>query len=354
MIKFVLAPAVRLGAVALLAAAAMAHAAPAFDVGPTAEAAVREWPQIYIADGVVEAVRQTTVAAQVAGRIVAYDVKAGDVVRSGQVLARIDARTADEAVLAAQSQVREAEANLGNAQRKHERNLDLVARKFVSQAAADQSNAEYKAAQAQLATAKANAAQAGASQSFTVVRAPYAGVIGSTDAQLGDMATQGKPLVTMFDPQELRVSATVPQATMAKLRPGAPVVVEMPALARTVVATRVTVVPLADARTHTARVRLDVPAAAGLLPGQFARARFVTGSLRTLAVPASALINRGEVTAVYVIDRDGNPQLRQVRRGEALADGQEAMVEILAGLAPGEKVARNPVRAGMAPVASSR
>ena len=90
------------------------------------------------AEGVVEAVRQTTLGAQVAGRIVALDVKAGDTVRAGQVLARIDARTAEQAVAASRSQVAEAQANLANAKRKYERSRDLLAQKFVSQAALDQ------------------------------------------------------------------------------------------------------------------------------------------------------------------------------------------------------------------------
>ena len=143
--------------------------------GAVIEVAVREWPVTVAAEGVVEAVRQTTLGAQIAGRIVALDVKAGDTVRAGQVLARIDARTAEQAVAASRSQVAEAQANLANARRKYERNRDLVAQKFVSQAALDQAEAEYKAAQAQLAAVAANEGQAIAAQSFTTIVAPYAG-----------------------------------------------------------------------------------------------------------------------------------------------------------------------------------
>ena len=135
-------------------------------VGATLDVAVRELPRTIVAEGQVEAIRQTTLGAQVAGRIVALDVKAGDSVRAGQVLARIDARTADQAVAAGRSQIAEAEANLANAKRKYERNRDLVAQKFVSQAALDQAEAEYKAAQAQLAATTANAGQAVAAQSL--------------------------------------------------------------------------------------------------------------------------------------------------------------------------------------------
>ena len=314
-------------------------------VGATLQVAVRELPQTVAAEGVVEAVRQTTLGAQVAGRIVELDVKIGDTVRAGQLLARIDARTADQAVAASLSQVAEAEANLANAKRKHERNRELLAQKFVSQAAVDQSDAEYKAAQAQLAAVKANAGQAVAAQSFTTISAPYAGVIGATHVELGDMAQPGRALVTVFDPRELRVVATLPQGSLPRVKLDAPVRIDLPAIGKRLTATSVTVIPLADARTHTTRVRLDLPPAEGVLPGQFARAHFVTGSIRVLAVPASAILRRGEVSAVYVLDAEGRPQLRQVRTGEPVGEEQ---VEILAGLAGGERIAANPVQAGMA------
>jgi RND family efflux transporter MFP subunit len=343
-----------LAACALIAGSAwalqvLAQAAPA-GVGATFEVVMRDLPQAIAAEGVVEAVRQATLGAQVAGRITELAVKAGDPVRAGQVLARIDARTAEQAVAASQSQVAEAEANLANARRRHDRNVNLFAQKFVSQAAVDQSEAELKAAQAQVAALKANAVQASAAQTFTTITAPFAGVVGATHVELGDMAQPGRQLVTVFDPKDLRVTATLPQASLARARLNEPVAIDLSGRAGTVKATRVTVIPLADARTHTTRVRLDLPPTEGVLPGQFARAWFVTGTTQGLAIPASALLKRGEVTAVYVVDRDGRALLRQVRAGEPVAGG---MVEILAGLAGGERIAQNPVQAGMAASAAA-
>jgi RND family efflux transporter MFP subunit len=191
--------------------------------------------------------------------------------------------------------------------------------------------------------------QAAAQQSFTTITAPYAGVVGATGVEVGDMATPGRELVTVFDPRELRVVATVPQAMLALWKRDLPIAVEVPALQKTLAPTRVTVVPLADARTHTVRIRLDLPPTDGMLPGQFARARFPVGTVRALAIPASALVKRGELTAVYVVDAEGRPLLRQVRAGETLSDGAAgSLVEILSGLAAGERIAANPVQAGLA------
>lgn len=336
-----------IGAAGLLAVSAFMPACAQSQpgAGPTLTVQLADVAQTVAAEGVVEAVKQATLGAQVAGIIVELGVKAGDAVRAGQVLARIDARAANQAVAASLSQVAEAEANLANVKRKHERNRALYAQKFVSQAAVDQSEADYKAAQAQLAAIEANAGQAATARSFTAITAPYAGVISATHAELGDMATPGRPLVTVFDPKELRVTATLPQATLAKLKLSEPVRIEIPALKQTLTATKTTVIPIADTRTHTTRIRLDLPAAAGVLPGQFARARFVVGRLSTLAIPASAVVRRGEVSAVYVVDAQGRAQLRQVRLGEAVAEGR---VEVLAGLAAGDTIAANPVQAGMA------
>ena len=103
--------------------------------------------------------------------------------------------------------------------------------------------------------------------------------------------------------------------------------------------------PVADARTHSTQVRVYLPKnEAGVYPGMFVRAHFVVGKARKLVIPAAAVLRRSEVVAVYVVDETGGVKLRQVRLGEATPDGA---VEVLAGLNPGEKVALDPVKAGM-------
>ena len=334
---------------ALAAAAALAPATALADtegLTPLASAVVeyRELDRVAAAEGVVEAVRQSTLAAQVAGRIAVLSVKAGDSVRAGQVLVQIDQRSAAQAEAASQSQVREARANLANVKAKYERSKQLAAQRFISQAALDQAEAEYLAAQEQTAAAIANAGQAATTKSFATITAPYAGIVAATEVEVGDMAMPGRPLLTLFDPRELRVAAILPQAVLAHARLDAAVTVEIPTLGRTLTADRVTVVPVADTRTHTTRVRLALPEAEGLLPGQYARAQFLTGRTRALVIPESGVLRRSEVTAVYVLDRFGAARLRQVRLGERAGNG---LVEVLAGLAPGERVSLEPVRTGI-------
>lgn len=329
----------------LAAALALAVAVPASGEGSLATLRVGEQAvrQSVPAEAVVEAVRQATLASQVAGRIVDLPVKAGDAVRAGQVLARIDARAADAAVVASRSQLAEAQANYANAKRVHERNVALLAQKFVSQAAVDQSATALASAAAQVEAVRANLGSADVARDWTTIVAPYAGIVGATHAELGDMATPGKPIVTVFDPRELRAVATVPQVVLAKADLAASRV-ELPASGRIIVPVRTTVVPLADAKSHTTSVRFDLPPVEGVVPGQYARARLAVGVATLLAVPETALVRRGEVTAVYVIDAKGTPRLRQVRVGSAVGEGE---VEVLAGLASGDTIAANPVAAGM-------
>lgn len=317
----------------------------------TAAASYREVSRSAMAEGVVEAVRQSAIAAQVAGRVVALKVKAGDAVKAGELLVQIDPRSASQAQAASQSQVHEAEANLANAKAAYDRSRKLVVQKFISEAALDQARAQYLAAQAQAATAIANARVSATSTSYTTVVAPYDGVVASTDVEVGDMATPGRPLVTVFDPDAMRVTATLAQAVLARADLGAPIEVEIPSRDLRLTAVRVTMIPIADVRTHTTQVRLDLPRSAGLMPGQYARAAIVTGHARVLTIPEAAVLRRSEVTAVYVPGAGGRAQLRQVRLGEPAGDG---LVEVLAGLHAGERVYLDPVRAGIEDSVSPR
>jgi RND family efflux transporter MFP subunit len=307
---------------------------------------MRDVELAYSAEATVEAVRQSTVSAQIAGRIVELRFDVGDVVRKGDVIARIDERAASQAVAASEAQVLEAEAALRNARVNFERSKQLLAQKFISSAAVDKAEADYKAAQARVAALLAGAGQAATERSFATIVAPYGGVVSARHVELGEMATVGKPLMTGFDPSTLRVVATVPQAQVALIEAGGKARVEVPSLGKWVEARRVTVVPAADPRTHTTRVRLELPEdVRGVYPGVFARAHFVVGREPRLLVPREAVLRRSEVTAVYVVDDRGFPRLRQVRLGTV---SDEHAIEVLAGLKAGERVALDPVKAGMA------
>ena len=308
---------------------------------------LREVDLTYTAEAVVEAVRQSTVAAQITGRIIDIRFDVGDYVKQGEVIVRIDERAATQAVAASEAQVIEAQAALANARAQFERSKVLVAQKFLSSAALDKVEADYKAAQARVSALLAGAGQAATERTFTTIVAPYSGLVSARHVELGEMATPGKPLMTGFDPSTLRVVANVPQTQIASIQAGARARIEVPSTNKWLDVKGVTLVPAADPRTHTTRVRLELKRESReLYPGVFARAHFTTGKMTRLLAPREAIIRRSEVTAVYVIDDQGAPQLRQVRLG---AGSDDRSVEVLAGLKPGERVALDPIAAGMAP-----
>jgi RND family efflux transporter MFP subunit len=309
----------------------------------TAAVEVRDVELAYSAEAVVEAVRQSTVSAQIAGRIVELRFDVGDYVKKGEVIVRIDERAAAQAVAASEAQVRQAEAALRNARAEYERAKQLVAQKFLSQAALDRAESEYKAAQERVRALLAGAGQAATERGFATIVAPYSGIVSARHVELGEMAAPGKPLMTGFDPGTLRVTATVPQAQVAAIQAGAKARIELPSVTRWIDAAQLTVIPSADPRTHTTQVRIGLPPEVrGIYPGIYARVYFITGRKTALLVPRAAVIRRSELTAVYVVSE--SIQLRQIRLGTA---GDDKAVEVLAGLKAGERVALEPVKAGM-------
>lgn len=292
-------------------------------------------------DGVVEAVRQTVIASQVSGAVVAIDVKAGDRVRPGQVLLRLDARAAEQTAAAGDAQVRAARALQEAATREFERQKLLFEQKYISRAALDQAEARYKATQAEAAAQLASAGAARTQSGFFVVRAPYAGVVADVGVVLGDMAMPGRALLTVYDPAALRVSAAIPASVVPRLTNEATPQAEVPGAGGRIAPVRMQLLPTLDPATHTRELRLDLPPGLpGLVPGMFARAwlPLAEGVEPRLMVPARSVLRRAELTAVYVIGADGRPLLRQVRLGRAEGD----QVEVLSGLSAGERVALDP------------
>ena len=261
------------------------------------------------------------------------------------MILRIDEREAAQALAGSQAQVLQAQANAQNAKSTYERSKQLFAQKFISQAALDKAQADYKVAMAQAAVSEAGAGQASLAHGYTAVIAPYGGVVAARMVELGEMVMPGKPLMTGFDPREMRVVVSVPQYKMADIGIKPEAVVAVPSRNRWIKAASVTVQPVADARTHSTQVRVYLPdSEAGIYPGMFVRVHFVVGKVSKLVIPESAILRRSEVVAAYVLDEQGGVSLRQIRVGESGTDG---FVEVLSGLKAGEKVATDPVKAGM-------
>ena len=297
-------------------------------------------------DGVVEPVKQSTSAAQATGRIATLAVKAGDRVRAGQLLATIDDRETQAGVARGQAQVAQAQAEMSNAQASLERSRQLQKKGFVSQAALDTAENQFKGAKAGLASASAGARQTALAQGFTRVLAPYDGWVLQTLAEAGDLAVPGKPILSLYAPLPLRVVVQVPASRGAEAKAAGRIEMQPSGTGPWTALEVRTVMPAADPVSQTIEWRLEVPSAVaqGLVPGQQVRVRFVGAQAQRVVVPQQAVLRRGELTAVYVATPAGFV-LKAVRLGP---DHGTAGIEVLAGLASDDRVALDPVRAGLA------
>ena len=325
-------------------------------------ATVRIQSHVYVAhisaEASIEALSQATLAAQMPGRIVDLAVDVGDRVRKGQMLLRIDPAEATAVVAAAEAAVAQADAALITAKAEYERARSLVARKFLSQSALDSARSQFQAADAQLRAARAQRTQATTVQAYATVVSPLDGVIAARHIEAGEMAQPGRTLLTVYDPARMRAVADLSPQRLAQLGDGVlSARVELNGGERMLEAAAVTLLPAADARTHTRRLRIDLPPGTeGVQPGSFARVHFHSAAASAAAaapvlIPAASVLRRGELTAVYVAQGEGRFSLRQVRLGRTVQDG--TAVEVLSGLKGDETLALDPVQAGIQTRAAS-
>ncbi len=292
-------------------------------------------------DAVVEAERQTVMAAQVSGAVIEIAAKVGDHVQAGQVLLRMDAQAANQSAAMSDAQVQAARATLAVASKDYERQKQLFDKDYISQAALERAEARFKATEAETNARLAQAAATRIQAGYYTLRAPYAGTVAEIPVMLGDMVMPGRPLLVLYDPAGLRVTAAVPQGDVPSGLLAAAVKIELPgqpAEHQWVKPAYLKVLPTVDPATHTVQIRLGLPpGTTGVAPGMFSRA-WLPGTGKTAApiqVPLGAVVRRAEMTGLYVFDAQGHPLLRQVRLGRVIND----QVEVLSGLSADERVA---------------
>src|SRR5512135_708455 len=331
-------------AVAVLPAAATASterkpAPPAAGLA-TMVVAAQAAPTERMLDGTVEAVNQSTVSAQTAGRVEAIYFDVNDAVPAGALIIRIRSTEQAASLTQAKAALKEATAREAEAQTRYERISDMYQRRVVAKATLDEASATRDAAVARLIAAKAGLEAAQEGVSYTEIRAPYSGVVTQKFVQLGQSVAPGTPLMAGASLDALRVVAEVPQSVVDEVRRSNKAAVYVDG--RRIEGTGLTLYPAAQPESNTFRVRVELPKdVQGLAPGMFVKVGLVTGETDLLLVPRSAVIERSEMRAVYVVAPDGRVSLRQVRLGHVRGD----QIEILAGLVAGETIALDPAAA---------
>ena len=305
----------------------------------TSEVFLVETARERLFDGTVEAVNQSTVSAQTSGRIaeIFYDVD--DRVEAGSTILRFTDVEQRSALRQTQAQLKEAQARKTEADEEFQRASDLFKKGSGTEREYDRALAAKAAAGARVTSAQSAVKTAEQQVDYTVVKAPYPGIVTKRHVELGEFVSIGQPLMSGLSLESLRVVVDLPQKIAAKVREY--MRAEIIAGPQRVSPTKITVFPFADPDTNTFKIRLDLPKGqVGLYPGMFTKVAFILGESERLLIPATALVRRSEVKGVYVV-QDSQIRLRQVRIGNRFGD----QIEILAGLIAGERIALDPVQA---------
>ena len=269
---------------------------------------------------VIAAVR-ATLASETQGTIQEIRVREGSVVSRDEPMMILDSRDLRAHVAGAEAEVQNRRAHL-------ERIRELFRRESASKQDLDDALRAYKVAEAEH---RAAAAQL----SYGVIKAPFAGVVTEKTAEVGELATPGRPLLTVEDPARLRMEAMVADSDLKALRQGATVTVTVDALpGRELSAVVAQILPAGDPRTHTVLVKMDLPPTPGLRSGMFGRLLLDKGASDTIVIPGSAVIERGQLTGVFVVGEDRIARLRWIKIGRAF----RSTIEVLSGLNLGERV----------------
>jgi len=259
------------------------------------------------------------IEAKVSGRIGQMLVVPGQLVKAGQRLVLLDAHEI-------QSRLDQAAAARQQAENDLKRDADLIQQKILSQSEFDSAQSKYRIAAAAEAEAKTML-------DYTLILAPFDGVITRKLADVGDIAAPGRTLLQMENPDTLRLEADVPEALIGNVKLGDKLAVRIAAVAGEIEGTVAEMSPAADPNSRTYLVKLDLPGATGLRSGQFGRVAVPVGAASAIRVPTSAVIQRGQMELVFVV-ANGHAQLRLVKTGSRIGDE----IELVSGLNSGEQI----------------
>lgn len=267
--------------------------------------------------GTVRSKQRAMVEAKVAGRVEQYLAAPGQEVKAGELLAQLDAREMAAKVDSARAMLEQADRELA-------RYRTLVTQNAVTRQ-------ELEAVEARQKVAAAQVSEAETMLGYSRVTAPFDGVVTRKLAEVGDLAMPGKPLAEVESPKGLRFEADLPEAILDRVKMGQKLEVSVGQVSETAVVSEIA--PIADAVSRTFRVKMDLPDREGLRTGQFGRVAVPVAEAQVLAVPAAAVVKRGQIEGVYVL-REGRAWLRLVKTGKRLG----TLLELLSGVEDGEEV----------------
>lgn len=299
--------------------------------------------------GNVESNNQASLSTIVMGTVTELPVSVGERVSEGDILARIKDDQIRAKKMQLEANMEQAKANLENTEKNYNRIKNLYAEESATSKELDDISTMYEIAQANVEALEASMREVNEMLEYTVIRAPFDGIVSRKFVSAGDMAAPGHPLVAVADPTTLKITANVPARWIGKISEGDSVNVSVSAAGINAAQAVLTAVSNAGdpmSRQYAIEAQITDPEVASQLKtGMFAEIGIQLDGIESLYIPTSALVQRGQLTGVYTVSENNRTVLRWVRTGIRAGES----VEILTGLTPGEQYVSSmeqPVRQG--------
>lgn len=292
-----------------------------------------EVPRIESAIGTIRAVHETTIGSKLMARVIDVNLKAGQKVRGGEVLVKLDDADLRAKLEQAHAAVTSADAAFNQAAADEARYSGLLTQKAVGKQEYEKAATAKRSTEAELRRAKEIVKEVQANLEWATVRAPMDGTVIDKKVDIGDLVTPGQMLVTLYDPKRMQLVASVRESLAQRLTVGQEIGVEIEGLDKHCSGRISEIVPEAQAASRAFQVKVTGPCPAGIYTGMFARMLIPLDQEQVLVVPRRAVQHVGQLELVNVA-QDGSARRRAVRAGRIF----DSDVEILSGLKAGEHV----------------
>ncbi|HSH85717.1 MAG TPA: efflux RND transporter periplasmic adaptor subunit [Methylophilus sp.] len=287
--------------------------------------------------GEVRSRYESSIGFRIAGKITSREVNVGDLVKKGQLIARLDPNDTRLNAQAANAEVQTAQANLALAKSELARREQLYQKQFISKSALESYETQVKTSQARLAQAQSQAAVSQHQTAYAQLLADRAGAVGMIQAEPGQVVAAGQTVAQIYDLQTLEIQISVPETTIDTLKIGDAAEVRLNESAQTYSGRIREISPAANSQTHAFDLRIQlINIDQRIKLGMTANVTFSQpDTAQRMFAPATAVTQHGQQTAVWVIDHQQQVHLRPVTTGPLNEQG----IEITSGLQAGETIA---------------
>ena len=299
----------------------------------TAQVRLMQVPRVEQAVGTVRAVHESAVAAKLLAKIMEVNITAGQAVSKGDVLVRLDDEDLAARVEQAQSSASGARSARDQAKIEYDRIKQLIEQAAASKIEWDRVQSALKTAEAELQRAEQAVNESKTVLGYATIRAPIDGVVIDKRVEVGDTATPGQILLTLYDPTRMQLVASVRESLTRRLQVGQTIGVSIETIGHTCEGRVSEIVPEAEAASRTFLVKVTGPCPPGVYTGMFGRLLIPLDDEFVLVIPRSAVEQVGQLELVKVVE-DNRLRRRAVKLGRLFGDE----VEVLSGLREGERV----------------